>query len=154
MMRGTDTLLGADKGVGSMHCRAAGALITASVLAFAGCTDTAPDPPAIPSEPVTASASASTMHEALGCDLAIGANIDWAGWSGNTEQEALDALLADFRYVNATVPWHGPTPNGMGSLWLLYVEGDGYGTAVTFQQELDADGSAGWIATIDRLCDL
>jgi hypothetical protein len=137
-----------------MHCREPGALVAASVLAFAGCTGTAADPPVIPSEPVTASASASTVHEALGCDLAVGANIDWAGWSGDTEQEALDALLADFPDVNATVPWHGPTPNGMVSLWLLYVEGVGYGTAVTFQQELDADVSAGWVATVDRLCDL
>lgn len=137
-----------------MQYRVAGALVAASVLAFAGCTGTAADPPVSPSEPVTRSASDSTMHEALGCDLAVGANIDWAGWSADTEQEALDALLADFPDVNTTVPWHGPTPKGMASLWLLYDEGVGYGTAVTFQQELDADGSAGWIATIDRLCDL
>ena len=138
---------------GDRSRRRAIALVAVSI-AFAGCTGSVADDPVIPSDSVVSSSAPASVEEALGCDLAIGANIDWAGWTGDTEKEALDALLADFPDVNSARPWGGPTPYGMGSLWLLYADdGVGYGTAVTIQQELDADGDAGWIATIDRLCD-
>jgi hypothetical protein len=132
--------------------RRAVVLVAVAVVLFAGCTSTVDDSSA-PTVPVVVSAAPATAEAALGCELAFGANIDWAGWTGGTEQEALEAMLADFPDVDSTEPWDGPTPYEMGSMWLLYAEGVGYGTAVTFQQELNADGTAGWIATIDRLCD-
>lgn len=127
-------------------------LVAVAVVLFAGCSGEVDDSPA-PERSVMSASPPSTAQQALGCDLAVGANVDWAGWTGDTEKEALDALLADFPDVDSAQSWDGQALTEMGSMWLLYAEeGVGYGTAVTFQQELDADGNAGWIATIDRLC--
>jgi hypothetical protein len=117
-------------------------------LLCAGCTRSATQ---ATDQPTGSVSSAMSMAEALDCDLDfLPATADEFGWSGATEQEALQAYRDDLSLDSASVvEWTGPRSSRSAErLWLVYTP-DGAGRGVVFASELD-DGR--WVVAHDQLC--
>jgi hypothetical protein len=117
-------------------------------LLCAGCTSSATQ---ATDQPTGSAPSAASMAEALDCDLDfLPASADEFGWSGATEQEALQAYRDDLSLDSASVvEWTGPRSSRSAErLWLVYTP-DGAGRGVVFASELE-DGR--WVVAHEQLC--
>lgn len=117
-------------------------------LLCAGCTSSATQ---ATDQPTGSAPSAASMAEALDCDLDfLPASADEFGWSGATEQEALQAYRDDLSLDSASVvEWTGPRSSRSAErLWLVYTP-DGPGRGVVVASELD-DGR--WVVAHQQLC--
>jgi hypothetical protein len=94
--------------------------------------------------------TASSIEDALACELVDFPAGDWSGQPAATARGAVNALVNDLGLDQADVqPWAGDiAATDDGGRWLLFKsDGTGYGVAIA-----GTIGGWGWIATMDQTC--
>ena len=98
--------------------------------------------------------TASSIEDALACELVDFPAGDWAGQPAATAQGAVNALVNDLGLDQADVqPWLKDIADfeqypGDGGRWLLFnPDGTGYGVAIA-----GTIGGYGWAAGLDQTC--